>query len=466
MIWLAALGPLRLGAAGLTLALFLTLCAVTVWRHRQQLRTERQRGASLLPAQDSAAPWLVVHASQTGTAEQLAWQTAQALRLAGVPAQVLGLGALSRDLLERAERALFLVSTYGEGDPPDAAAPFVRATMLGRSTADLTRLHFGVLALGDSTYANFCGFGRALEGWLSERGAMPLFQRVEADKVADSAIETWRRHLAHVAGTRDAPDWSGPTFASWRLVTRALLNPGSDGEAACHLELLPAEGSLPDWEAGDLLQVRVPGEQTPREYSIASIPADGCVQLLVRQARRPDGTPGLASTWLLSGLMPGGLVEARIRVHRGFHMGENAGRPLILIGNGTGLAGLRALLKARETAPLTAGADPRCWLLFGERSARHDAFYAADLARWQSLGLLHHCDLVWSRDQPRRRYVQHRLAECREQLRDWVDAGAAIYVCGSLKGMAAEVDQVLEQTLGRALLDQLTLAGRYRRDVY
>ena len=211
---------------------------------------------------------------------------------------------------------------------------------------------------------------------------------------------------------------------------------------------------------------------------------------------------------------PGDLLEARIREHRGFRIEDNAHRPWILIGNGTGIAGLRALLKAREAAGVTssevnttnaaraatratgaantamgragettaanaagattgvaniAGAatrDVRCWLLFGERSARHDAFYAADIDRWRRSGLLTHCDLVYSRDQAERRYVQHRLAECRDELRAWIDAGAAIYVCGSLEGMAGAVDAVLEETLGRVQLDLLTRSGRYRRDVY
>jgi sulfite reductase (NADPH) flavoprotein alpha-component len=212
--------------------------------------------------------------------------------------------------------------------------------------------------------------------------------------------------------------------------------------------------------------VRVPGEVQPREYSIASLPADGCVQLLVRQARRSDGTLGSASGWLLATARVGDVLDARLREHRGFRLGDNASRPLILIGNGTGIAGLRALIKARAAQPASPRSDARCWLIFGERSAQHDAFYAADLDRWQRSGVLTHCDLVYSRDQPQRRYVQHRLAECRTELLKWIDAGAAIYVCGSLKGMASEVDAVLEQSLGRAQLDALTTAGRYRRDVY
>lgn len=254
MIWLSALGPARIAGAFVTLALFIALCAATTWRERQRRRAEHQRAQGLLPANDTTAPLLVAHASQTGTAGELAWQSAQALQRAGVPARVLPLSAVTLDLLRRAQRALFIVSTYGEGDPPDAAAPFVRATMLGGTQArDLGNLHFAVLALGDSAYTHYCGFGRTLDQWLHERGATPLFERIDADKVADAAIGCWRGQLAQVAGISDAPDWSGPAFTRWTLCTRERLNPGSDGETVCHLELRPADGApLPDWEAGDL----------------------------------------------------------------------------------------------------------------------------------------------------------------------------------------------------------------------
>lgn len=469
MIWLSALGSARIGAAVVVILLLLALCLGTWLRERRARRAARASAAALLPTGDAAAPLLIAHASQTGTAEEFAWQTARSLQLAGIPVRVTSLAGLALDTLRRIERALFIVSTYGEGDPPDAAAPFVRGTMLASAAgAELGNMHFGVLALGDSTYAQFCGFGRTLDRWLRDHGAKALFDRIDVDRAAGSALERWRQELAHLGGTRDAPDWSAPAFDRWVLADRVHLNPRSAGEAVSQLSLVPAAAApLPEWEAGDLLQIRVPGETQPREYSIASIPADGAVQLLVRQARRADGSLGSASGWLLGQVRPGDTIEARLRAHPGFRLGDNARRPLILIGNGTGLAGLRALIKARAAQRGSMdGAAARCWLLFGERSARHDGFYADELRGWREEGVLTRCDLVFSRDQPQRRYVQHRLAECREELRRWIEAGAAIYVCGSLAGMAAEVDAELAAALGRARLDALTVEGRYRRDVY
>ena len=73
---------------------------------------------------------------------------------------------------------------------------------------------------------------------------------------------------------------------------------------------------------------------------------------------------------------------------------------------------------------------------------------------------------MFSRDQPERRYVQHRLRECADELRRWIEAGAAIYVCGNLKGMAPAVDAALVEILGAATVETLAADGGYRRDVY
>ena len=52
------------------------------------------------------------------------------------------------------------------------------------------------------------------------------------------------------------------------------------------------------------------------------------------------------------------------------------------------------------------------------------------------------------------------------QLQAWIAQGAAIYVCGSLQGMASGVDQVLKEILGHEHVEQLKQQQRYQRDVY
>ncbi|WAC74323.1 sulfite reductase flavoprotein subunit alpha [Roseateles sp. SL47] len=501
----------RPALALLFVLLYLILCAAVWWRHRRLQRAAEAEAAALLPAAEAGPPVLVLHASQTGQAEALAWQTGKFLHLAGMPVRVCALGQVSRQDLLDARHALVIASTYGEGDAPDSAAPFARDLMAAETPLDLQHLQVGVMALGDRTYAHYCGFGRAVAAWLMSCGAQPLFERIEVDREDPAAIALWQQRLSHVAGTADLPDFSeaaGPVFQTWRLVERRHLNPGSQGGPVFHLSLLPPEGvPLPSWEAGDLVQVLPvvpslvpplvhsltasedpahasprPGtgaenpdvgddegddpadtdRTRPREYTIASLSRSGRVELMVRQTRRDDGRLGRASGLLTDHLPIGGHVSLRLRPHPSFRIGDNHDRPLILIGNGTGLAGLRAHLQARAERRPSAGA----WLLFGERQSAHDAHYREEIQAWLQTGVLQHVDLAFSRDQPERIHVQHLLAQQPQRLRSWVADGAALYVCGSLQGMAGAVDAVLRDALGDPQMDALIQQGRYRRDVY
>ena len=445
---LALLAALSLSYAGVCLAPWL------------RARTRRRAAAAAKAVLANSPAWLVAYASQTGNAEELATQTAQSLQLAGIPVRLCALAEVTAIDLQQAERALFLVSTYGEGDAPDNAAAFMGRLMTGELA--LPQLHYAVLALGDRSYGHFCGFGRALDAWLATQGASRLFQRIEVDRSASAAIEQWFQHLSHLAGTSDAPDWSAPAFGDWKLMQRQLLNPGSAGGAIYHVELAPVSGSLPDWQSGDLVQVAAPADPSqPREYSIASIPRDGRVHLLVRQHAHPDGSLGLASGWLTAQAQVGEVLQLRLRQHKRFRLEDNAQRPLILIGNGSGIAGLRGHLKSRVLA-----GQRRNWLIFGERNAAHDFHYREEIEGWHASGDLPRLDLAFSRDQAERTYVQDRLRGNADEITLWLQQGAAIYICGSLAGMAGGVDQALQEMLGRSALDALAAEGRYRRDVY
>lgn len=459
-----------------TVLCYALMCGMFAWQYRSRQRAAQRRVDALLPATPGAPAWWVAYASQTGQAEELALQTAQALHTAGVPVRLAPLSQIRLADLQQADRLLCIASTYGEGDPPDSAVAFARQVM-ANAGASLSHLHVGVLALGDASYAHFCGFGRALDRWLMDNGAHALFDRIDVDKSDPEALQRWRQHLAHLAGTNDLPDWEAPALQPWRLRARQHLNPGSAGEEVHHIELVPEAGmALPDWQAGDLVQVEVPtapGE--PRDYSIASVPQDGALHLLVRRTRRNDGSTGLASGWLTQGAADQAPVMLRVRAHGGFRIGENATRPLMLIGNGTGLAGLRGHMHGRlaaagqlshaSLAQRPAGTAPM-WLLFGERNAQCDAHHRNEIDALAREGWLSRVDWVFSRDQVERRYVQHALVESAAQVRDWVEQGAAIYVCGSLEGMAGEVNAALQQILGEEALQQLAAEGRYRRDVY
>ena len=445
---------LRTGCATLLAVAYAAVCGTVFVRER---RKHKSTSALTLAAADSPG-WVVAYASQTGTAEQLAVETARHLHQGGLPVLLVELNQLSARQLQQTERALFIVSTCGEGDAPDNGALFSSQNMI--SALPLSQLHFAVLALGDDSYAHHCAFGRALDGWLRNCGARAIQPCIEINRGDETALAAWQALLTHLAGSSDAPDWTAPDFDTWRLVSRECLNPDSQGAPLYDITLLPSRGELPHWESGDLAQVKVADDDgRPREYSIASLPSEGSLRLLVRLHRNSDGQTGSTSGWFARAEI-GSSIRLRLRPHRLFRLGANAERPLILIGNGSGLAGLRGHIKTR------AGGGYDSWLIYGERNASHDAIWAEELIAWRQAGVLSRLDRVFSRDGKPLRYVQDVLSQSGETLRQWVANGAAIYVCGSRVGMGEGVEAALIGLLGEDTMEMLTRAGRYRRDVY
>ncbi|MET0498746.1 MAG: sulfite reductase subunit alpha [Steroidobacteraceae bacterium] len=454
--WLPA-NDQRIVAACCVLLLYVGFCILTWRRHK---RSHANSGPT------STATTLVAYASQTGFAQQLALQTATSMRSIGQSVGLESIRDVGIERLASAERILFVVSTTGEGDAPDPAANFVRSVLA--ASAQLQRLSYAILALGDRQYDNFCGFGHRLDSWLRHQGATPLFDVVEVDNGDEGALRHWQHQLGVLAGAPDLPDWDTPRYDRWRLTERRLLNPGSAGQPCFHLTLRPTDPAA-TWTAGDIAEidpanstwVSEAGQTLPhREYSIASIPADGAIELLVRQMRRPGGEVGIGSGWLTETAPLDGEIALRVRSNPNFHPPTDL-QPLLLIGNGTGLAGLRAILKAR-----IAGGAHRNWLFFGERHRAADYFHENEIELWHRQGCIERLDVVFSRDQPERLYVQHRLLSHASEVREWTAAGASIYVCGSLEGMAPAVDAALREILGADALEQLLITGRYRRDVY
>lgn len=454
------------GAIGLVAA-YTGMC----WGIAEKVRKQRllQDAESSVSQGDAAAPAvLVVYASQTGQAEALARVTAQSLVDGGLQVRLLPVEKLTTELLQQHAHSLWMLSTTGEGDAPDHALGFVQQLM---ATQPALAGHQGlVLALGDREYQQFCAFGVQVHDWLKGCGAG--CDLVCVDNMDQPSLQSWQalvgqmhQSLLGESATAQAlaSDWlQAPVGQPFVLSRRRLLNPGSQGGALYQLDWVPEAGELPAWESGDLVSLCVPADpQRAREYSIASIVQDGCLQLLVRQSTRADGAPGLASDWLCRGMAEGDVLALTLREHRGFRLGDNAQKPLILIGNGSGLAGLLSHIKAR----IQQGQSEQ-WLLFGERSPEHDALCADQLGQWLAHGQLARLDQAWSRNGKDSRYVQDLLREHAQTLRQWVERGAAIYVCGSLNGMGQGVHLTLQAILGEAKVAEMLGTGRYRRDVY
>jgi sulfite reductase (NADPH) flavoprotein alpha-component len=215
----------------------------------------------------------------------------------------------------------------------------------------------------------------------------------------------------------------------------------------------------------------------PRYYSIASSrkAVGEEAHLLVaglRYTSHGRERAGVASVDITARHREGDKLKVFLRPNQHFRLPNDEGRPIIMVGPGTGLAPFRGFLQEREAT----GATGRNWLVFGHRNYTHDFLYQLELQDWLKSSLLTRLDVAFSRDQPEKRYVQDALWAARGGLYAWLKDGAALYVCGDANAMAKDVHATLlriladqgkqDEAAAKAELDGIRRDGRYLRDVY
>lgn len=218
----------------------------------------------------SAPRLTVLYGSQTGNAKRIAERLAADAEAAGLGVRLLRTGAYPvRDLASERYLAV-VISTQGEGEPPDDARGFVEF-LASKRAPKLPSLHYVVLGLGDSSYPLFNAMGRAIDTRLAELGAQPLVPLAEADVDIEPVAEPWAEQAlmllrekvqaeapsASVTALRVAPvrplhsrehPFAAPVLANQRIVSR-----DSDRDIR-HIEL-SLEGSGLRYAPGDALGV-------------------------------------------------------------------------------------------------------------------------------------------------------------------------------------------------------------------
>jgi sulfite reductase (NADPH) flavoprotein alpha-component len=542
-----------------------------------------------LPAAPPRAriPLTILYGTESGNAEGVGADLKKAAGKQGFAAKLLDMAEVSPGEIADQRNLLVVASTWGEGDPPERAAEFYEALM-AEEAPRFDGVRFAVLALGDSSYVNFCEVGRRIDLRLEALGGERIAPRVECDLDYEAPAAAWSGSALEELARRAEPDaativrggdiihvdfaapatvslyskanpfpaevtesinlnssrstkqtihlevsleGSGLTFEPGdslgivpendpEMVEAVLRAARLEGDGALRAQLasefditvvsrqvieayaaLNPDPSLRDLLAGDAWRTYVDGRQIidlledfpanlapaqltgllrklpPRLYSVASALAASPDEAhllvgVVRYESHGRARRGVASNFVADRLRTGDRLQVYVKPNKNFRLPDDPDRPVVMIGPGTGVAPFRAFLQQRQAA----GAGGRNWLFFGDRSFTHDFLYQLEWQEWLRDGLLTRLDVAFSRDQPEKIYVQHRMWQRRAELFAWLEDGAHLYVCGDEKAMAKDVHATLAAIVAdrsgcspdaaEAYLADLKKQRRYQRDVY
>ena len=211
----------------------------------------------------------VLYGSQTGNGEDLAIALVRGAVARGFAAQAVSLSDYKPANLKRESLVTFVISTHGEGDPPDDAELF-HEFLFSKKAPKLANLKYSVLALGDSSYVNFCQTGREFDSRLNELGASRFEALLECDLDYEDLVAGWRERVVdglpellaagqvsvvpilHAVESTSVFDKSNP-FPAEVLVNQKITG-GASSKDVRHIEL-SLEGSGLTYEPGDALAV-------------------------------------------------------------------------------------------------------------------------------------------------------------------------------------------------------------------
>lgn len=230
-------------------------------------------------------------------------------------------------------------------------------------------------------------------------------------------------------------------------------------------------------DAGQFIEaIKILMPIAPRLYSVASSPnghGNNEVHITVARDRflaQDEQRYGLCSEFL--GDQP---VNSAITFY--VHKDKNfklpaAEKDIIMVGPGTGVAPFRSFLAERDAT----GATGKNWFFFGEQHFITDFLYQTEIQNYVEIGVLNKLDLAFSRDQEQKIYVQHRMLEKANELYQWIDGGASVYISGTKDPMSKDVENTLLQIIeeqgkkskddAKKYLEQLKKEGRFEKDVY
>lgn len=191
-------------------------------------------------------PLVVLYGSESGNSEHCAKEAAKAAEAAGFKTTVADMADYDGDKLAAAQNLFIVVSTWGEGEPPQNAKPFHELVM-GSSAPKLEKLRYSVCALGDTGYKDFCQCGKDFDKRLGELGATRVADRVDCDVDFEAPFRQWLNtsleRMIELTGVKNAPAAAAPSVAVLEMPAIPSFAPagGHDEEGYSKKNPFPAK---------------------------------------------------------------------------------------------------------------------------------------------------------------------------------------------------------------------------------
>lgn len=510
----------------------------------------------------------LAYGTETGNSKKLATELAGIIKKKGIQVKLADLSQYKPKDLIKEEFFFVIISTQGEGEPPILAKKFY--DHIHENELILNHLKFGVLALGDSSYPQFCKTGEDIDSRFEILGAERIIPLKKCDIDYEEEARHWIEHVFEVtAKASSKPQLSfAPKVATGRKKYKGKvsgiinLNDITSDKETYHIEIETDESisyqpgdalgvlpfnprnvvdeiisltgidpekqietpkvtasadellykhlnisyllkttvahyaqitghHIPETRLGllDLLRIypiknaeqfeeiiTILTYQAPRLYSISSSPeAHGDTEIHITVAKSEyyidDQKQNGVCSGFLSQFREGDHLEFYIQQAKHFKLPQ-PDKDMIMIGPGTGIAPFRSFLWERDAT----GAEGRNWLFFGDRNFISDFLYQSEIQDFLKTETLTHLDIAFSRDTTQKIYVQHKLEQKAQEVFQWLEAGASLYLCGTKDPMSKDVEETLLNIIqnqgkrnkeeARIYLEEMELNGRYAKDVY
>lgn len=325
----------------------------------------------------AAEPLTIVFASESGNSEALAGDMAKQARKLGFKPRVVDMADLDLNDLAKAKRLVVIAATWGEGEPP-ARAVRAYGELMGEGAPRLDGVAFGVLALGDTAYAEFCAVGKAIDARLEALGAKRVVDRVDCDLDFAQPAAQWiggalkalapeddgRGRVIEVDFTHKPTAAAASDIVEAEVIEHVNLNSSRSEKETVHLAL-GFDGAAPAYEPGASLDLYAENDPAYVDelMSLAKVSDDGLRSELI--ASRDVTTLSLKS--LETFVTQTGHAEVKALIEGGAVRGWIAGRQLIDL-----IEAFPVTHSAESLRALTRPLSPRAYSIASSRREFED----------------------------------------------------------------------------------------------